>query len=270
MRNNTVSDVYSFLKSIAPLEMAVEGDNVGFLVGTSHAAVAKILVALDITADVVGEALKIGAELIVSHHPLYFSIERVTDEDIIGKKVIDMLRGGISAICMHTNLDSVNGGVNDALATAAGIVSNPNEGFKPLSDERRLSSGEVVSLGRVGNLDKPCKMPDYLERLKKVLGTTGVRYHDAGRDVFKIAVSAGSGGGQWENVLKSGCDTFVTGEVKYSHFISAKEHGINLVEGDHFCTENLVIPIVTEKLRNEFPGIEVLTSKVHTQTIKFF
>jgi len=265
----TVREVYSFLKSLAPLEMAMETDNVGFLVGTSDTPVNKILLALDITTNVAQEALDIGAELIVSHHPLYYSIGKITDEDVTGKIIIQMLSGGLSAICMHTNLDAAQGGVNDALATAAGLV--PRDGrFEPFCDEKRLPSGEIVSLGRVGTLDKACKMEDYLIRLKKELKTNGIRYYDAGRDVYKVAVVGGSSGSEWENVVKSGADTFVVGEVKYKHYLLAQEHGINIIEGDHFCTENLVMPIVAQKLRDNFSNLEIMVSKVHNQIIKFF
>jgi len=267
MSSVTVNDVHSFLKSVAPLEMAAKGDNVGFLVGVLGAKVTKILVSLDITSDVVDEALDVGAELIVSHHPLYFTIDKITDETMVGKKIITMISGGVSAICMHTNLDSAKDGVNDALAAAAGIVFD--EHFKPLSDGWALPSGEIVSLGRIGHLAEPCKMADYLVRTKGILNTSGIRYHDAGRDVYKVAVAAGSGGGRLDYAVKDGCDTFVTGEVKYTHFLFAKEHGINLVEGDHFCTENLISPVIAGKLNDEFPKVKTLISAVHTQTIKF-
>jgi len=269
-RNTTVSEVYSFLKTVAPLEMAMESDNVGFLVGISEGPVTKILVSLDITEKVISEALDVGAELILSHHPLYYSLERVTDEDITGKRILHMLSGGLSAICMHTNLDATQGGVGDALAATAGISSHDSGRFEPLSDAKRLPSGEIVSLGRVGTLDKPCKMEDYLLRLAEKLDTDGIKYYDAGRDVYKVAVVGGSGGGEWDNVVKSGSDTFVTGEVKYNHYLLAQEHGINLIEGGHFCTENLIIPVLAQKLRDNFSDIETLVSKSHTQTTKFF
>ena len=117
----TVNDVYEYLVSIAPVEMKMDFDNVGFLVGRGDSEASDILISLDITADVVSEALDTGAKLIVSHHPLFFSLKSVTDADPTGKKIVRMLSGGLSAICMHTNLDAALGGVNDALALAAGI-----------------------------------------------------------------------------------------------------------------------------------------------------
>jgi len=265
----TVNEIYKYLREFAPEEMAMETDNVGFLIGTGSAAVTKILISLDITTDVISEALEIGAELIVAHHPMFFSLQSVTDTDVTGKKILQMLSSGLSAICMHTNLDAVRGGVNDALAIAAGI-SEKGRDAETLSNDKRLPTGETVSLGRVGFLREPCSMSEYLKKLKTTLNTNGIRYYDAGHDVYKVAVSAGSGGGEWGNAIKSGCDTFVTGEVKYHLFLEAKELGINIVEGDHFCTENPVVDVLKEKLSNEFNDIEILVSKVHKQTINFY
>jgi len=264
-----VNDVYEYIKELAPLEMANDDDNVGFLVGSSDTTVTKVLVCLDITGDVISEALDIGAEMIIAHHPVFFSLEDVTDESISGKKVVRMLAGGISAVCMHTNLDAVRGGVNDALALAVGIA-DANREAELLSDERRLDSGEVVSLGRVGYLNKPCPITEYLEPLKKALGVNGLRYYDAGKDVYKIAISSGAGGGEWDNAVKSGCDTFITADIKYHMFLDAKELGINIIDGGHYATENLVSDVLVDKLSTKFPTVETCLSKKQNQVVEFF
>ena len=264
-----VNDVFEFLKALAPLEMALDTDNVGFLVGTGDAEVTKILVCLDITGDVISEALDIDAQVIIAHHPIFFSLKSITDTDIIGKKIIRLLSGGISAICMHTNLDAARGGVNDALALVVGIADDSNEADF-LSDERRLPSGEIVSLGRVGYLKEACPMLKYIEKLKNALNVNGLRYFDAGSDVHKIAISSGAGGGEWDNAVKSGCDTFITADIKYHMFLDAKELGINIIDGGHYCTENLVSEVLAEKLKSAFPGTEVLISKALNQTVEFF
>jgi dinuclear metal center YbgI/SA1388 family protein len=117
----TVNDIHAVIKAFAPLETKLDFDNVGFLVGFKDQVVTRVLVALDVTDDVIAEAIETGCELIVSHHPLFFSLKTVTDEDSIGRKITTMLRDGISALCNHTNLDAAAGGVNDALAEAAGL-----------------------------------------------------------------------------------------------------------------------------------------------------
>jgi len=265
----TVNSVYKYLKTIAPLEMANNDDNVGFLVGTADTEVSKILICLDITDAVVSEALKTGAELIVAHHPVFFSLKTVNDTDIAGKKIVRMLAGGISAICMHTNLDAAQGGVNDALALVVGIADK-DRNAEPLSDAIKLTTGEIVSLGRVGYLKNSCSMPEYLKALKKKLGANGIRYYDAGRMVHRVAIASGSGGGEWENAVKSGCDTFVSADIKYHMFLDAKELGINIIDGGHFCTENVVSDVLVEKISSEFPMVNVFISKELDQTISFY
>jgi dinuclear metal center YbgI/SA1388 family protein len=264
-----VKDIYEFMKAIAPEEMALDTDNVGFLVGTGEAEVSRILVSLDITSDVISEALEIGAQLIVAHHPLFFSLKSVTDSDITGSKIIRLISGGISAVCMHTNLDAAEGGVNDALAVAVGIADDSKRA-EPLADNKRLDTGEIVSLGRVGYLSEPCCMSDYLERLKKALSVNGLRYHDVGRDVYKVAISSGGGSSEWENALKSDCDTFITADIKYHLFLEAKERGINLIDAGHYSTENLVSDVLQSKLKAAFPATYVTVSKAQSQTIEFF
>ena len=266
---STVNNVYEFLKAIAPEEMALESDNVGFLVGISDAAVEKIIVSLEITDDVIDEALNEGAELIVTHHPLFKSLTSVNDTDKIGQKIVRMLSAGISAICMHTNLDAAQGGVNDTLAIAVGIAS-ADESAEPLPGCRYTEAGQAVSYGRVGYLQKEYSISEYLDFLKTALDAKGFRYYDAGRDVRKVAISAGGGSDLWESALKSGCDTFITADMKYKLFLEAKEHNINLIDGGHFCTENLITRVLAEKLQLKFPDAHVFISKTHTQIVDFY
>ena len=266
----TVNDVFGFLDAIAPVGMKMASDNVGFLAGRAGADASRILVSLDITSEVVSEALELSAGLIVSHHPLiFYPLKSVTDADTTGKIIVRMLSGGVSAICMHTNLDAARGGVNDALAIAAGIAGDGVDADL-LTEGDALPTGEAYSYGRMGYLKNPVALPEYLGALKAALKTDGLRYYDAGRDVHKVAVVGGSGGDELHNAAAAGCDTFVTADIKYHVFLEAGELGINLIDGDHFCTENLVMGTVAEKLREAFPGAEVMASERHAQIVRFF
>ena len=266
----SVNDVYNYLNSIAPVEMKMDFDNVGLLVGRAGADASKILVSLDVTHDVITEALDTGVGLIVSHHPMFFSLTSVADTDTTGAKIVRLVEGGVSVICMHTNLDAARGGVNDALAQAAGIAGDGRGEAELLSPAGTLATGEAYSYGRVGVLQEPCDLREYLAMLKKSLATNGLRYHDAGKKVCKVAVVGGSGGGELAHAYAQGCDTFVTADVKYDVFLEAKELGINLIDGDHFCTENLVTGVLVEKLREKFPKSEVSVSQRHRQTASFY
>ena len=264
----TANDVTGFLFSMAPKEMKMDFDNVGFLVGRGDRDTSRILVSLDITNDVISEALEIGAGIIVSHHPLFFTLQSVTDSDAVGSKVVRLLEGSISAICMHTNLDAARGGVNDALAAAAGIAGR-GSGAELISEEGRLASGEVFSYGRVGVLETPTGFLEYLGMLKAALNADGLRFHDAGHDVHKVAVVGGSGGDMLDHAIRHGCDTFVTADIKYDAFLKARERGMNLIDAGHFCTENVVTKVLAEKLQVEYPDADVYVSQRHGQVVRF-
>ena len=252
----TVHDVFAYLNEKAPVSGKMEFDNVGLRVGRREMMVHKILTALDITDEVIAEAAELGAELVVSHHPLFFSLKTVTDGTGEGAHVLALAENRLAAICMHTNLDAADGGVNDALMAALGGdvtgILEPDTG-----------------IGRVGMLDRETAFSDFLRFTKDVLRSNGLRYHDAGRPVRKIAVCGGSGGGDIGLAAAAGCDTFVTADVKYNQFLEAKRLGINLIDADHFCTENVVVPVLKSWLDAAFPEVEVRISRIHGQSAQF-
>ena len=119
----TVNEIYALLDQKAPFRTQLGFDNAGFLVGHGEQTVTNVLVALDITPEVIEEAIEMGAQLIVAHHPVIWDkLGRVTDESVTGRKILTLIEHGIAAICAHTNLDAAQGGVNDALAQAVGLI----------------------------------------------------------------------------------------------------------------------------------------------------
>ena len=216
----------------------------------------KVLLALDVTDWVIDEAKEKQAELIVSHHPLLFTpLKKFTDESRDGAKLLNLAENGIAVISMHTNLDIAKGGVNDVLMAALGA---------------QVQGGlDECGCGRVGRLDKAMPMEEFLPFCKAVLKTAGLRYYDSGRPVSKLAVMGGSGGDSLETAYRLGCDTYLTADIKYHQFLEAQELGINLIDGDHFCTENLVTPVLAQRLRTAFPETEFNISKRHHQVIDF-
>lgn len=261
-----VCDVFEYLNGIAPVSLKMDFDNVGLLVGDGNNAVRKILVALDITDEVIDEATAFGAELIVSHHPIIFEpMKSVLYSDLGGRKIYKLVKNDISAICMHTNLDIADGGVNDALISALGAVS---VGY--LEYTGTDSNGENHGCGRVGELENEMNLNDFLALCKSKLNSNGLRYYDAGLPVKKLAVMGGSGGSSVQLAKEMGCDTYVTADVKYNNFLDAKELVINLIDADHFCTENVIVPILFEKLAENFPDCEIKISEKHRQTALFF
>lgn len=252
----SVGDILAFLDEKAPMAQKMEFDNVGLLVGRSERTVTRLVTALDVTEQVIEEAASLGAELIVSHHPIFFELKAVTSADQNGRLALALAEKGISAICMHTNLDAAPGGVNDALMTALGGAA---------TDVLEPDTG----IGRVGRLPQPMAFSAFLSFVKSALHCNGLRYHDAGRPVERLAVCGGSGGGEIGLAADAGCDTYVTADVKYHQFLEAAQRGLNLIDADHFCTENVVVPVLAGWLRERFPMLDVRISQTHRQTAQF-
>lgn len=263
---DSVRDIYEYLNYLAPASLKMDFDNVGLLVGNSDEIVETCLVALDITDDVISEAICCRAQLIVSHHPIIFnSIKSVTSDDLVGRKIINLIKNDISAICMHTNLDIAEGGVNDALMAALSIDRQSY-----LEGTGIDENGSIVGCGRIGELDNDMAFTEFLATCKRALGANGLRYHYAGKQVKKVAVMGGAGGSSLMDAVSAGCDTYVTSDIKYNTFLDAKELGINLIDADHFCTENVIVPVIAEKLKSKFPMTKFIISKTHTQTAQFY
>lgn len=260
----TVREIFEFLDKKAPVAYKMDFDNPGFLVGDAKWPVTKVVLALDITDEVIKEAIAAGAGLIVSHHPLFFSLKSVSSETSTGARAVKMIENRIAGICMHTNLDAVYEGVNDALARKLGLGSI--EAFEMSGTDE---NGNFYGIGRIGRLNEMMPVDCFLTLVKAALDGNGLRYHSAGRPVSRVAVGGGSCGSYLELAVEMGCDTFVTSDVKYDTFLDAKRLGINLIDADHFCTENVVIPVLEGWLKEEFPELEIIISK-HGQTAQFF
>ena len=251
----TVADILAFLETLAPTSLKMEWDNVGLLCGSKSTEVTKILVALDPFEGVCREAADVGAQLIVTHHPLIFRAPNaITDETSIGRSIMFLCRHGISAVNAHTNLDVAPGGVNDVLAEKLNL-----QNIVTLEDGL-LRMGETEVQG----------LPSFLASVKEKLGCQGLRYVDSGKPVKKVAVGGGSCAGEMMDALAAGCDTFVTSDIKYNQFWDAQDLGLNLIDAGHFYTENPIVPVLAEKISAAFPEIEVKISETHTDCMKFF
>ncbi len=251
----TVREIENFLYSWAPRELAESWDNVGLLVGDPEAAVERVLVALDITPQVAEEALERGCQLIVAHHPVmncaWHPVQTVRADDRQGRTLTALLRGGVAAICMHTNLDAAEGGVNDILAEKLGLTQP-----EMLTEEK---------IGRIGTLKCEIPLVEFTHSVIELLGCNGLRYVDAGRPVHRVAVGGGACGCYIPQAIAAGCDTFVTSDLKYNDFLDTE--GLNLIDAGHFPTENVVCPALRDRLAEAFPAVDVLCSTSHSREI---
>lgn len=260
----SVQAVYDLLQEKAPFELQLGFDNAGFLVGRGDAPVSRILVSLDITEPVIQEARELGAELIVSHHPVIWGgAKTVTDQTPTGRKLLAMAENHIAGICAHTNLDAVADGVNDALARRLGL-----EDIAQLKQDGVDEQGRPYGIGRIGTVQEQ-PLYDFALFVKETLGSNGIRLVDGGKPVHKVAVGGGSCSDMIGDALALGCDTFVTADVKYDGFLDAKALGLNLIDAGHFPTEDVVCPVLRDWLTARFPEVEVALSKVHCEVFSY-
>ena len=254
----TASDILNFVDSIAPKGLAMEWDNVGLLCGEANKEVKTVLVALDPFTGVCQEAAKMGADLLLTHHPLIFQpLTEVTGNSTVGRAVMTLIQNDIAAINAHTNLDCADGGVNDTLAETLQLANI------------QKVAGDADGLLRQGTVDSQ-DLDAFLDRVEQTLHCNGLRYVSGGKKVQKVAVGGGACGSELYTVIAAGCDTFVTADVKYNQFCEAKELGINLIDAGHFATENPVVSVLAKKIAEAFPGITVKISETHTDCVKYY
>ena len=261
----TVADLLSWLETLAPRYMKMDWDNVGLLCGSKTKAVTKVLVALDPFEAVCQEAAQLGAQLLVTHHPLIFRpVKSVTDDNQVGRCIQLLCAHGISAINAHTNLDCAPNGVNDCLAQKLGL-----SGIQVISPSGTDEQGQPWGLLRMGTVPNQ-PLEQFLATVKAQLGCEGLRYADGAKPVSHVAVGGGACASELMDVVNAGCDTFVTSDVKYNQFFDAQALGINLIDAGHFQTENPVVPLLAQKLSQAFPEIQVIISEKHRDCMKFY
>ena len=240
-----VKDFYSYLNSIAPFETQEDWDNSGMLVGDMNAEVKKAAVVLDITHEEIKKAKAIGADLIISHHPVIFNpIKSVTR----GSVPYELVASSINALCCHTPLDIADGGTNDSLAKLLGI-------------EVTRTEDPILRLGTV----EPTSAENLAGKIAKTLNTK-VRYADAGRKIEKIAICTGAGCSLIEAAGE--IDAFITGDASHHNFLDCVQAGITLIAAGHYETEIIVVPVLVKKLQAQFPDIEIIDIK-QENPIKF-
>lgn len=244
-------DIARYLETKYPKRLAYDWDNVGLQVGTLNKPVKNVLVTLDVTPDVVKEAIALKADFLISHHPLIFKpISAVVIENPRGWMIQKLLQHGIPLFSMHTNYDLSEGGMNDVLASILGIR------------EPKLLD-ETEGIGRYGSIE-PRSLDEYVTFVKTALKADTVRLIGrTSRPISVVGVSGGSGSNHINEARKRGCDLYVTGDVTYHSALDALQMGQLVLDVGHYA-EQVFKDAVAAELRTVFPDLSVRTSDVVT------
>ncbi len=252
----TVQHILDILERIAPAELAQSWDNVGLLIGDPGKPVHGIILALDPTSQVLDQATRLHADLLITHHPLIFHpTKSIRTEQPGGRLISTAIRHNICVIGCHTNLDAASGGVSDILARRLGL-----EKTRPLDPTSSESAAASCGLGRIGEYPVPLTPDDFIGRLRKAIEPPWLL--EAGprpEAIRRVAVCGGSCFDYAGKTLDLGADVFVSSELKHATARWAEEAGLWLVDGGHFATEQIVIAPLHQALTKELEaaGLEL-------------
>lgn len=217
-----VQQIIDWIDAFAPFDSAEGFDNVGLLMGDPEAEVRTVLFGMDVTEALVREAVGLGAELIITHHPFIFrGLKRIDYTGPQGRTIALIMQHRINVIAAHTNYDKAPGGVCDSLAKALGLQS--------------VESCEDYV--RIGTLSAPLSPAALADCIRNVLRIEPRCYHAADKPIRRVAVSGGAYGEGYEAALAAGADAYVVGEISYHEAADACACGLAVYDAGHFATE---------------------------------
>lgn len=230
-----------------PLSSAFEWDNCGILLGDSEKDIKTVLLSLDVTCAVAEEAKSVGADLILSHHPILFDgTKRITGDTAEGRLILKLLQNGICVYSAHTNCDVGKKGINARLAKIFNL--------------KKPEFLEENGLGRIGNLKTSVSFGDFTILAKKLLNTPTVRVcGDKNTEISRVAIASGACADSIPTAVKKGADVIVTADMKYHDMLNYSQEGICIIDAGHYPTEIIVTDIFYELLSDT--GVKLIKSK---------
>ena len=250
-------EIMQVIEASYPRKAALDFDNVGLLAGRSDKEVERVYLALDATDAVIDRAIRAGADMLITHHPLIFSaIKKVTDEDFITRRVIKLIRNDISYYAMHTNYDVL--GMAELSEKILGIKDT-----EVLDVTMENENGKTEGIGRIGSLEKPMTLEECCVYVKHRLKLGSLKvFGDMGRNVSRMAVSPGSGKSAIAAALQKGADVLVTGDIGHHDGLDAVEQGLAVIDAGHYGTEYIFIDDMKRFLNDKLPVLDVITDPV--------
>jgi dinuclear metal center YbgI/SA1388 family protein len=260
----TVNDILNCITEIAPLRWQEHYDNAGIQVGDLNAETRKALIALDVTEELVDEAVAKNCDLIISHHPLIFhGLKHLTPNTYIERVVMKAIKHDIAIISMHTNLDNSYLGVSRVLAERLGLSNLIL--LQPSVDEP-----ELCGAGMIGEFDQPMKELDFLGLVAEKIGSPCLK-HSAltGRMIKKVALCGGSGTPFMPDALRKKADAYLTADIKYHDFF-VPEGNILLIDGGHFETEQFTKQLIKEIIQKKIPNFAAEIAATNTNAVHYY
>jgi dinuclear metal center YbgI/SA1388 family protein len=260
--------VVDALEQFAPLPLQEDFDNAGLQVGLTEADVSGALLCLDVNEQIVDEAIALGCNLIVAHHPLIFhKLAHITGENYVQRSVIKALQNGITILAMHTNMDNAMGGVNFKIAekmklTDVHFFGNVLQYSAPGSEKEMDYASGVI-----GTFEEPQAADDFIIMLKRTFDVECVQANQLlRREIRRVAICGGAGAFLLPDAVKAGADAFVTGEMHYHEFFD-HEQEIQIAVIGHYQSEQFTNEIFQSIIEERCPGVKCYLTKINTNPI---
>ena len=235
-------EIIEILETLAPKSCACDWDNPGLLAGRIDKDVKKILLTLDADDAAVDRAKEIGADMLLSHHPLIFKpVKHVSDEDFIGRRLVSLIQSDVSYYAMHTNFDSAPGCMADIVADRLNFTDQ-----KPLEAMGEIS-GTEYGIGKTGSLKVPMKGLELAREVKNRFGLPFVTVY----------------GSELKEALKAGAQAFITGDISHHEGIDAAAQGMMIIDAGHYGLEHIFMDFMEGFLKEKLPDdIEIVKMAV--------
>lgn len=246
-------EIIRIIEEAYPTACAMPWDNVGLLAGRTDKEISTVYIAVDLTEQVLEEAIEAKADLILTHHPLIFSpLSSVTNEDFIGKRVVTLLQNDISYYAMHTNYDILR----------MGILAAERFGLKDTEVLESAGDGEL-GIGRIGTESREMTLAECCGIVKDRFGLESVKlFGEPGQTVRRIAICPGSGKSVLHTSIKRGADVLITGDIGHHEGIDAVAQGMAVIDAGHYGLEYIYMEDMKRFLEKRCPSAAVKTASV--------
>ncbi len=252
--------IKSFFKDHYPNELAYEWDNVGLQIGTLNKSITGILITLDVTKEVVEEAIEKNCNLIIAHHPLVFKpLKHILTDAYKGKLIETIIKADIALYVSHTNFDLAKSGMNDILSEKLGLKAT----------EILEYEDETHGIGRLGKI-KPMPIEEAIRYIKAKLDIKQARLINKkpGKTIETVAISGGSGASHMFSAKQKGADLYITGDISYHQAHDMLQLGLSALDIGHYVEKHFIQSLKTQLQANDIKT-QIYTSKVDQDPFTF-
>lgn len=246
------SKIISAINKIAPESFALEWDNVGLIIGNKNQQINKILIGLDLTDEIIEEAINLEADMIITHHPIFFKGIKKISESPESKRITKLIKSDICFYAAHTNLDIADYGTNFTLFNL--LELEKMEGFEDL---------QYGFMGRIGYLKNETSLKNFAAVTKNKLSLESINFYgNENATIKKVALCSGSASSEKYFLLakEKKCDVYLTGDIKYHDVFFAHDLNLNLIDVTHNASEKIFAPALKNKLEKYCQDTEIFCS----------